>query len=148
MAGIGPVTTNLGDLIRRAGVRPGISAPKNELEIFCSLCVGRVYYRDENRSLYFVDSPALSISDIIEQVFKGLEQSPVVRQLYMEQHKLFQAALCIQLTEGQRKALFAAFALSGIHIKRSAKAETTSLPEKPDIEVNPQQVTAGESISA
>jgi hypothetical protein len=33
MAGIGPVTTNRNDLLRRAGARPGISAPKNELEI-------------------------------------------------------------------------------------------------------------------
>ena len=52
MAGIGPVTTNISDLLRRAGARPGISAPKNELEIFCSLCVGRVHYREKNRTLY------------------------------------------------------------------------------------------------
>jgi len=121
MAGIGPVTTNLSDLLRRAGVRPGISAPKNELEIFCSLCVGRVYYRDEIRTLYFVDSPALSIFDIIEQVFKGLGQSPRIQQLHMDEHNLFRAASCLQLTASQQKALFAAFTLSGIHIVRLAK---------------------------
>ena len=122
MAGIGPVTTNRNDLLRRAGVRPGISDPKNELEIFCSLCVGRVYYREENRSLYFVDSPALSVSDIIHQVFRGLGQVPRFRQLYMDEHNLLQAALCIQLTAAQRKALFAAFILSGINITRSGNA--------------------------
>ena len=116
MAGIGPVTTNRADLLRRAGMRPGISDPKNELEIFCSLCVGRVYYRDDNRSLYFVDSPALSISEIIEQVFNGLGQRPRIRQLHMDQHDLLQAALCIQLTEAQRSALFVALVLSGINI--------------------------------
>ena len=116
MAGIGPVTTNRNDLLRRAGARPGISAPKNELEIFCSLCVGRVYYRADNRTLYFVDSPALSISDIIKQVFRGLNQFPRVRQLHMDEHDLLQAALCIQLSDPQRKALFAALALSGINI--------------------------------
>ena len=116
MAGIGPVTTNRNDLLRRAGARPGISDPKNELEIFCSLCVGRVYYRAVNRSLYFVDSPALSISDIIEQVFKGLNQFARVRQLHMDEHDLLQAALCIQLTDPQRKALFVALVLSGINI--------------------------------
>ena len=116
MAGIGPVTTNRNDLLRRAGARPGISSPKNELEIFCSLCVGRVYYRVDNRTLYFVDSPALSISDIIQQVFKGLGHYPRVRQLHMDEHDLLQAALCIQLTEAQRKALFAALTLSGISI--------------------------------
>jgi len=121
MAGIGPVTTNRNDLLRRAGVRPGISDPKNELEVFCSLCVGRVYYRDENRTLYFVDSPALSVSDIIEQVFRGLDQVPRMRQLYMDEHNLLQAATCIQLTAAQRKALFAAFILSGINITQSRK---------------------------
>jgi hypothetical protein len=119
MAGIGPVATNRDDLLRRAGVRPGISAPQNELEIFCSLCVGRVYFRDENRSLYFVDSPALSISEIIEQVFDGLAQSPRIRQLYMDEHGLLRAAMCIQLSASQQKALFAALVLSGIHIIRS-----------------------------
>ncbi|MDH3387427.1 MAG: hypothetical protein OEN02_05915 [Gammaproteobacteria bacterium] len=142
MAGIGPVTTNLGDLIRRAGVRPGISDPKNELEIFCSLCVGRVYYRDENHTLYFVDSPALSISLIVEKVFAGLAQTPRIQQLYMEQHKLFQAALCIQLTEAQRKALFTAFALSGIHIKRSRINDGNSGSERPEIQASPVKVGA------
>ncbi len=118
MAGIGPVTTNISDLLRRAGGRPGISAPKNELEIFCSLCVGRVHYRVENRSLYFVDSPALSITDIVRQVFKGLGQSPHIRQLHMDEHNLLRAAFCLQLTAVQQKALFAAFTLSGIHIIR------------------------------
>lgn len=118
MAGIGPVTTNRRDILRRAGVKPGIVAPQNELEIFCSLCVGRVYFRQSNQTLYFVDSPALSVSEIIEQVFKGLEQSPQIRQLYMDEHNILRAAFCIQLTEPQRRALFAALILAGIHIKR------------------------------
>ena len=109
MAGIGPVTTDRNDLLRRAGVRPGIVAPKNELEIFCSLCVGRVYYRLQTRTLYFVDSPALSVSEIIEQVFRGLDEIPQIRQLYMDEHGLLRAAMCIQLSAAQKKALFAAF---------------------------------------
>ena len=78
--------------------------------------MGRVYFRVETRTLYFVDSPALSISEIIEQVFRGIKQSPRIRQLYMDEHKLLQAALCIQLTTPQRKSLFAALTLCGIHI--------------------------------
>ena len=118
MAGIGPVTTNRSDILRRAGVKPGIVAPENELEIFCSLCVGRVYYRQANQTLYFVDSPALSVSEIIDQVFRGLEQSPQIRQLYMDEHNILRAAFSIQLSEPQRRALFAALTLAGIHIKR------------------------------
>ena len=125
MAGIGPVTTNLGDLRRRAGFRVGISPPKNELEIFCSLCVGRVYLDEKSRNLYFVDSPVLSIGQIIKQVYKGLNQTPQVRQLYMDEHNLFRAAYCIQLTAIQRKPLFAAFALSGVHITRSKNIESS-----------------------
>jgi len=124
MAGIGPVTTNRNDLLRRAGVRPAIHSPKNELEIFCSLCVGRVYFRAETRTLYFVDSPALSISEIIAQVFNGLGETPQIRQLYMDEHGLLRAAMCIQLSPAQRQALFAAFALSGIHIFGSAARGT------------------------
>jgi len=116
MAGIGPVTTDRNDLLRRAGVRPVIDAPKNELEIFCSLCVGRVYFRAETRTLYFVDSPALSVSEIVEQVFNGLGEKPRISQLYMDEHGMWKAALCIRLSPLQRQALFAAFALSGIHI--------------------------------
>ena len=116
MAGTGPITTDRTAILRRAGGRPAISAPKNELEIFYILCVGRVYYRVETRTLYFVDSPALSVSEIIDQVFKGLGDTPQVRQLYMDEHGLLRAAMCIQLSTTQRQALFAAFALTGIHI--------------------------------
>ncbi len=120
MPGIaGPFKTSRGDHLRRTGVRPGIVAPKNELEIFCSLCVGCVYYRDENRTLYFVDSPDLSISDIIDQVFRGLNQTPSIQQLYMDEHNLFSAARCVQIGAAQRKALFPAFTLIGIHITNS-----------------------------
>ncbi len=120
LAGIGPITTNRKDLLRRAGVRPAISSPANELEIYCSLCVGRVYFREETRTLYFVDSPALSVSEIVQQVFKGLAQTPGIRQLYMDEHNLFRAAYSIELTPAQRKPLFIALRLAGIHINRSA----------------------------
>ena len=118
MAGLGPVTTNLSDILKRAGVRPGITDPKNELEIFCSLCVGRVYYRAQNCSLYYVDSPALSVSDIVAQVFEGLGQSPRIRQLHMDEHDLLRAALCVQLNATQKSALLAALTLSCINIVR------------------------------
>jgi hypothetical protein len=134
MAGIGPVTTNRNDLLRRAGVRPGIVAPSNELEIFCSLCVGRVYFRVENQTLYFVDSPALSVSDIVRQVFRGLGQIPQIHQLYMDEHGLLRAAMCLRLSAAQQKALFAALTLSGIHIfgsseRRSAAAGKRVQPD-------------------
>ena len=125
MAGTGQITTDRNDLLRRAGGRPAIAAPKNELEIFYILCVGRVYYRIETRTLYFVDSPALSVSEIVDQVFQGLGETPQVRQLYMDEHGLLRAAMCIQLTATQRQALFAAFALTGIHIFDSKNRKST-----------------------
>ena len=45
-----------------------------------------------------------------------------MQQLYMDGHNLLRAAMRIELTAPQRKALFAAFALSGIHINRSRPA--------------------------
>lgn len=115
VAGIGPINTSRADLLRRKGERQGIVSPKNELEIFCSLCVGSVYYQQHKRMLYFVDSPELSVSEIVSQVFRGLGEIPRIRQLYMDEHNLFSAARCIELTGAQRKALFAAFSISGIH---------------------------------
>ena len=94
-----------------------IAAPRNDLEVFLYLCVGRVVYREHNRSLYFVDSPYLSVTEIIYKVFKGLGQKPNIQQQYMDVHSLIKAAYCITMTERERKLLMVAFNLSGIHIK-------------------------------
>ena len=116
MAGIGPIFTNRRDLLRSAHYSGAQSMPKNELEIFLSLCVGRVIYREQNRSLYFVDSPALSVSEIIDKVFKGLGQEPQIRQLYMDPHNLLKAAYCLPLNAQQKKLLMVALNLNGIKI--------------------------------
>ncbi len=116
MAGIGPIDTNRQNLLKRAGYR-GQTWPANELEIFCSLCVGRVIIRDSDNMLYFVDSPALSVSDIIRHAFKSIGQEPRFSQLYMDIHQLIKAASRIQLSPRQRRLLLAAFSLNGIHIQ-------------------------------
>ena len=116
MAGIGPIVTNRRALLKQAHYASIQPLPKNELEIFLSLCVGRVLYRKQNRSLYFVDSPALSVTEIIHTVFKGLGQVPQIRQLYMDEHKLIKAAFCIVLTPRQQKLLMVALNLNGIKI--------------------------------
>jgi len=119
MAGIGPICTNNSDLLKRAGYRTGLTSPDSELEIFCSLCVGRVFFRKSNNSLYFVDAPTLSISEIIKTVFRGINQQPEIRQLYMDEHNLIKAAFCISLTTQQKKLLIVALRVSGIHIDSS-----------------------------
>ena len=116
MAGIGPIFSNRNELRKRAGYRSSLTAPKNELEIFCSLCVGRVYYHTGTRSLYYVDSPAMDITEIVENVFRGLDQEPVIEQLYMDEHRVIKAALRIRLTGLQQKPLMVALKLNGIHI--------------------------------
>jgi len=128
MAGIGPVVG------RVAGLKAaGINTPKNELEIFCFLCVGRVYYHGGSETLYFVDSPTLSVSQLIRQVFRGLRQSPSIRQLYMDEHNLFSAASRIRLKEEQKNALFIALRLSGVQIVYSENTVDafSELPEIP-----------------
>lgn len=122
MAGIGPVNRNRQDILRRAGTRPGVQTPQNDLEIFLSLCPGRVHYRAETKTLYFVDSPALSVSEIIEQTFKGLNQQARIEQRFMDEHGVLRAAMVIRLTELQRRALLAALTLSGVHIIQSGIA--------------------------
>ncbi|MCP4075629.1 MAG: hypothetical protein GY744_05550 [Gammaproteobacteria bacterium] len=120
MAGIGPICTNNRDLLKRAEYRSGLSKPKSELEIFCSLCVGRVLFRKSNRTLYFVDAPSLSITELIHQVFKSINQQPDIKQLYMDEHNLINAALCITLTIKQQKLVLVALRVSGIHIDMSS----------------------------
>ena len=116
MAGIGPIFSNRNELRKRAGFRSNLTAPKNELEIFCSLCVGRVYLDKRSHYLYYVDSPALDISEIVRRVFQGLEQEAEIEQLYMDEHQVIAAALRIHLTPKQRKSLLVALKLNGVHI--------------------------------
>ena len=116
MAGIGPIFTNKQDILKRASYRTSLTAPKSELEIFCSLCVGRVFFNRQSQKMYFVDSPALSVTEIIMRVFKGLRQKPDIRQLYMDVHGLINAAFCITLSPAQKKALLVALNLNGIKI--------------------------------
>jgi len=119
MAGIGPICSNNHELLKRAEYRSGLTKPKSELEIFCSLCVGRVFFRKSNRTLYFVDAPSLSISEILQTVFQGIHQQPAIRQLYMDEHNLINAALSINLTNRQKKLVLVALRVSGIHIDMS-----------------------------
>ncbi len=122
MAGIGPICTNNRDLLKRAEYRSGLTKPKSELEIFCSLCVGRVFFRQSNRTLYFVDAPSLSITEIINLVFKGISQQPDIKQLYMDEHNLIKAAYSIVLNNKQKKLVLVALRVSGIHIDMSSQA--------------------------
>lgn len=118
MAGIGPICTDNQELLKRAEYRASLTTPSNELEIFCSLCVGRVFFLSQKRQLYFVDAPTLNISKIIERVFRGIGQQPKIRQLYMDEHELIKAALCIKLTPKQARLVMVALNISGIHIDR------------------------------
>ncbi len=118
MAGIGPICTDQRELLKRAEYRASLTVPGNELEIFCSLCVGRVFYLTQQRRLYFVDAPTLSVSAIIKHVFKGLQQRPHIRQLYMDEHRLIKAAQCIEMTPRQARQVLVALSISGLHIDR------------------------------
>ena len=116
VSGIGPIFTDRKALSKRAGYRSSLIAPRNELEIFCSLCVGRVYFDHSSRLLYYVDSPAFNVSDVLRQVFRGLGQEPQIEQLYMDEHRVIAAALRIRLTLAQAKVVMVALRLNGIHI--------------------------------
>lgn len=119
MAGIGPICTNSRDLLKRAEYRSRLTAPSSELEIFCSLCTGRVFYSENRRRLYYVDSPTISITNIIQTVFQGINQAPDIRQLYMDEHELIKAAFCITLSASQKNLILVALRMSGIHIDKS-----------------------------
>jgi hypothetical protein len=98
----------------------GLLANDDELKVFYNLCPGRVHYRNGEKRLYFVDSPYESISDIITAVFKGLGQTPAVKQLYMDEHHYLKAAKVLSLHGNDRAAntLLVALRLKGVHIDK------------------------------
>lgn len=121
MVGIGPKAPDQRALLERARSKSMRARPRNELEIFSGLCVGRVFYQSAGRRLYFVDAHNLSVSDIIRGVFAGMGQSPRIRQLYMDEHGLIKAAYSIALTPGQARRLLVALRLNGIVIDSDGK---------------------------
>ncbi len=116
MVGIGPKAPDSRALLQRARNKSMRVRPRNELEIFSGLCVGRVFYRSADRCLFFVDSHNLSVSELIHSVFSGLQQMPRIQQLYMDEHQLIKAAFRIMLTPRQARRLLVALRLNGIVI--------------------------------
>jgi len=117
MAGIGPICTNSRDDLKRAERSTSLTASANELEIFYNLCAGRVFFKKSISTLYFVDSPIVSVSQIIHAVFRGFNRQPCIKQLYMDEHNLIKAACCISLTTArQSKPVLVALRMHGIYI--------------------------------
>lgn len=116
---IASVTETRQALLKRANRSTRLKNCSNELEIFYYLCEGRVYFNRTNHALYFVDSPTISISNTITKVFKGLNESPNIEQLYIDVHSLFNAAFKIELSKKQSKVLLVALELRGINIEIS-----------------------------
>ncbi len=116
MAGIGPINRDLDSILTLARQHSATPTNASELEIFYRLAIGRVLYRPHSGLLYYVDSPALSISSLIEAVFKGLDREANIEQLYMDQNKILRAAFRIQLAEEERAVVLTALRLRGLEI--------------------------------
>lgn len=89
----------------------------NTLEIFLNLSVGRVHYKSLTKSLYYVDSLEIPVSEMIRKVFKGFNQIPDIQQCYLDKHSFFKGAFCVKLNEMQSKPVLVALRLQGIQIK-------------------------------
>lgn len=116
MAGIGPISLKSRDMSACAGRSSMLAATANELEVFYNICVGKVIFRRFTNTLYFVDSPSVSVTDTILAVFKSFDDQPVINQLYMDPHKLIKAACCIVLQPLRVKPVLVALRLRGFHI--------------------------------
>ena len=71
---------------RKTGLGLSESAFENTLEIFIKLSVDRVHYKKNSKNLYFVDSLETPISKIITKVLKGFNQTPDIKQCYLDKH--------------------------------------------------------------
>lgn len=89
----------------------------NTLEIFLNLSVGRVHYKSVTRSLYYVDSLEIPVSEMIRNVFKGFNQIPDIQQCYLDKHSFFKGAFCVKLNKIQSQPVLVALRLQGIQIK-------------------------------
>ncbi len=85
--------------------------------IFVKLREGKVHFVSTTRNLYFVDSLDFPVSEMIKNVFKGMQQTPDINQCYLDQHSFFKGAFCIQLNQTQHDAVLVALRLQGIVIK-------------------------------
>ena len=117
MAGIGPISKNSLEMTKRADRQTALTDSANELEIFYNLCIGRVHYKSSMKTLYYVDSHSIPVSKIICKVFKGFNQTPNIKQRYLDKHNLIKAAFCIELNDKQSKAVLVALRLRGICIE-------------------------------
>ncbi len=116
MAGLGPVNHDVASILSLAKSHATTPANASELEIFYRLAIGRVLFRPDNGLLYFVDSAALSICDLLESAFKGLERRCLIEQLFMDQNKILRAAYRIQLKADERQAILTALRLRGLKV--------------------------------
>ncbi|MBD3610313.1 MAG: hypothetical protein HUJ30_07160 [Gammaproteobacteria bacterium] len=111
-----PTSRDAKDILRLATRSSRRPLSKSELEIYYNLCAGRVYFQEDSRKLYFVDSPEVDITNIIEIVFSHFDTTPNIEQLYMDQPNYIKASFCIALNENEIASILVALRVSGIHI--------------------------------
>ena len=98
-------------------INSSLTSFENTLEIFINLSVDRVHYKTSSKNLYFVDAIENPISDIITKVLNGFNQTPDIKQCYLDEHSFFKGAFCLKLSELQAHPVLVALRLQGIHIE-------------------------------
>ena len=116
--GINPDETDSPDFTNSdSQLNSALTGLENSLEIFINLSVDRVHYKASSKNLYYVDSLANPISGIITKVLNGFNQTPDIKQCYLDRHSFFKGAYCVKLNELQAHPVLVALRLQGIHIE-------------------------------
>lgn len=84
--------------------------------IFYHLGVGRAHYVAQRRTLYFVESPALSVRRMIERACAGMAARPVAQQLFIDRHGFIRGAHAVVLEADRADRILVALRLQGLQI--------------------------------
>lgn len=94
----------------------GLTSGATHSQIFYNLGPGRVHLDTSSSLMYFCDCPEPNIRELLVPVFKGLNQTPEYKQMYLDDHQLLKGAVCLTLLKVQVATVLTALRLNDIDL--------------------------------
>ena len=94
----------------------GLDEAADPVRIYYHLAMDRVHYVPQQSRLYFTNSKHYPVLATILAVYQGAGETPVVEQLFLDEHGYYKGAQCIKLAATCVEAVLVALRLKGIKI--------------------------------
>jgi hypothetical protein len=114
--GKGSITPEMATGLRCQDRRTGLDAKATHTKIFYNLGMDRVHFIPQTGILHFVDSEHFQVLDIINNVYRGLSNTPRIEQLFLDEHGYYKGALMLMMSAGEVEAVLVALRLKDIKI--------------------------------